>query len=259
MGKFTLGITSSSGTLPLVTALILSVVAAAPASAAPKKKKAAVVDCEKVVAGVSKGWPVDQTEAVSRIRNLMRDHKECACEIATEAFYAAPRLHGQADSRLLAALLNGVLLSNYNDLGNAKCDARELVFSAIRALGDGRQFAGDGKNFVPADGKNVIGSADPRAVAQLMAAALPVIFAYEPALVDGLVQSVIAEFPAAGALLTQMRADLLLSPLALTRNRLRVEGTVVEPNFRDFTDGDLKQLQALLSSLELAEQAAASP
>jgi hypothetical protein len=243
------------GASALLVALLCSSSAITPAFGAPKAKKHKVRhnECEEVVASIGKAWPVEIDIAVNRVQQMMLEHKDCACEIATASFYAAPKEAGKPDPRLIAALLRGILATDYQDIPESQCDVRGLVLTAVRAANGG---GGSGKEVVDKEvvGKEVVGDVDCRTLTLIAAAGLPVVFAYEPALVDSIVQGLIAEYPGCSGMLTQLRADLIGYPIALTRSGLRTDATVVEPNFKTLSASELRALEAFL-----LEKAANSP
>lgn len=228
------------GASAFVVALLCSSSALTPAFGGTKVKKVRHSECAEVVGSLGKAWPADNDTAVARVQQLMLEHKDCASEIAMASFYAAPRETGKPDPRLIAALLRGILTTDYQDIPESQCDVRGLVLAALRAAGGG---VGSGKEVVD---KEVVSDVDCHTLAIISAAGLPVIFLYEPALVDGIVQALIAQYPGCTLMLTQLRADLLGTPIALTLAGLRIDATVVEPNFKELSASELRKLEAFL-------------
>jgi len=238
-----------SGKSLVLAALMCGTVAVTSADAAPKKAKVAKApkrDCEQVVGLVRKKLPVDSTKAVAMVQQLMVENKDCAYDIAVAALTSVPKANGTKDARFTAALIRGILVTVYEQIPELRGEVRSLVMTAITGstlvAADGKTVIGDGKSIV--DGKTVDEPVDARTAAQIAAAVLPVIFAYEPGLVDVIAQSITAEVPSAAGLIAQLRANILSSQFALNRSRLRIEGTVVEPNFHDLTLPELTALES---------------
>jgi len=182
--------------------------------------KQVVAPCEELVRMIRARVQAEPLKANELVVAHMRAHEDCACEIARAAIEAlsfqrvvSPKEvvianDAQVDANRVAGVLRASLLTIYQHIPEARDCVRDLVLAAVDAVGG-----------------------DARAVAQVMGAALPIVVAYEPALVEPLVQAVNRQVPAAAGLIAEIRANLLLPSVVLSPGRLRLENQVIEPNF----------------------------